>query len=274
MKTPAALFLDIDGTILRSDHTLSPRVARAVAALGEAGVLVCLATGRSWEALEPLYRRLGLSGPTICYNGALIAAGRDGQILSEARMDNRAASFAIEQARALSMECVAYRHARLLYEERGPYVEQYRKRVALDGSQVNFDTLDGPDFTKMIVMSEHSKLEGLQKILSGRFRADRLTTLFSDPSFLELVAGGVDKGRGLREVCRLRGLRPEDTVAMGDGWNDLALLEAAGDAWVMGGAPEELKCRFPADRQAPDSDADGAALVMENLLKGAAAPDG
>jgi hypothetical protein len=68
------------------------------------------------------------------------------------------------------------------------------------------------------------------------------------------------------EVCRIHSIDPGRTVAMGDGWNDITLLKAAGDAWVMGGAPDDLKARFSADRVAPNSDEDGAAQVMEAML--------
>ena len=91
MVRPDALFLDIDGTILRTDHSLSERVIRAVGAIGEAGTLVCPATGRSWEALEPLYDRLSLDGPAVCYNGAFVAEGPGGDALFEVTMDEEAA---------------------------------------------------------------------------------------------------------------------------------------------------------------------------------------
>ncbi len=268
MKQPKAVFLDIDGTILRSDHSLSPRVARAVTSLEQAGILVCLATGRSWEALEPLYSRLKLSGPTICYNGAFLAGGPEGQKLNEILLNDTAARFAVGKAREHSMEFVAYRHTVLLYETEGPFVRAYRKRVGLKGTQVNFDSISNLELTKMIIMSEHEKLEEVQAGLRGRFSSDELVSTFSDPSFLELIEGGVDKGKGLRDVCSLKGISLADTVAMGDGWNDLPMLEAAGDAWIMGGAAPELLRRFPENRRAPDSNADGAALVMEALLEG------
>ena len=55
---------------------------------------------------------------------------------------------------------------------------------------------------------------------------------------------------------------------MGDGWNDWTLLQAAGDAWVMDGAADDLKAHFAADRIAPSSDEDGAAVIIEAMLRG------
>jgi len=266
MIRPDALFLDIDGTILKSDHSLSPRVAGAVSALVDDGVLVCLATGRSWEALKPLYDKMGLIGPTICYNGAMIVEGPEGNVVYEKDVDEDAGRAAIEEARSKKLEMVAYRHSELVYEWIGPEVEAYFNRVALAARQVDFDSLETLEFTKAIILSDPSRLEPIKDSLESRFAGDKLSATYSDPRFLELMGGGIDKGRGLLEVCRENNIDPSRTVAMGDGWNDLALLEAAGDAWVMGGAPDELKARFPRERMALHSDMDGAAVVMEAML--------
>ena len=268
MKRPAALFLDIDGTILRSDHSLSPRVADAVTALREAGTMVCLATGRSWEALKPFYDELGLTGPTICYNGAFLVAGPDGETLEEIDMDEQVARRAIAVARENQLEIVAFRHGQLMYEADGPFIRGYHQRTGLQGHLVNFDDYSSLEFTKSIIIAEHETLIPIKASLEAEFMAEQMSATFSDPTFLELMGAGVNKGLGLKEVCRLSGIDIADSVAMGDGWDDLALLEAAGDAWVMGGAPDSLKARFPDNRQALHADVDGAAIVMEAMLEG------
>lgn len=268
MVRPDALFLDIDGTILRTDHSLSERVIRAVGAIREAGTLVCPATGRSWEALEPLYDRLSLDGPAVCYNGAFVAEGPGGDALFEVKMDEEAARAAVEAARRRGLCAAAYAGGRLMYEREGRVMDAYRGRVGLAGELVNFDDRARLGFTKMIVFSSHGELMEVKGELEGRFPRGRLSGMFSEPEFLELMGGGVDKGGGLVEVCRLRGIDVRRSAAIGDGWNDLALLEAAGDGWVMGGAPDELKARFPANRRAPHANEDGAARVMEAMLAG------
>ena len=123
------------------------------------------------------------------------------------------------------------------------------------------------EFTKCICIAEPENLKPLKEFLENKFPEDHLSCTYSDRRFLEIMGGGVDKGRGLLEVCRIHNIDPRRTVAMGDGWNDIRLLEAAGDAWVMGGAPEDLKAHFPARRIAPDSDEDGVARVIEAMLE-------
>ncbi len=266
VRRPQALFLDIDGTILKSDHSMSPRVAEAIKSLISAGTLVCLATGRSWEALKPLYDMMDLKGPTICYNGAMIVEGPDGKVVFEQDLDDEVARAAIAAAKARNLEMVGYRHSVLLYENTGPEVEAYTGRVKIPSSIVSFQELESLEFTKAIIFSEHEQLEVLKKEFENRFPGDRLSATFSDPRFLEFMGGNIDKGRGLREVCRIHDIEPENTAAMGDGWNDLALLQASGNPWVMGGASDEMKALFPGDAIALSADEDGAAIIMEAML--------
>lgn len=267
MIRPKALFLDIDGTILQSDHSLSERVTRAVRSLANANVLVTPATGRSWEALKPLYDELGLTGPSVCYNGAYVFEGSGGRRIAGTDMEEEVGRYIIELAREKGMEMLAYRNGQLLYERVGREIEVYHSRVLLRGNLVNFDDFDELTFAKCIILSSKGDLEHLQETLEERFPPERLYATYSDPSFLEIHAGGVNKGRGLREVCRIHGIAVSDTAALGDGWNDLPLLEAAGSAWVMGNAMPNLKAKFPPDRVLPSSDEDGAALVMEAMLE-------
>ncbi len=267
VRRPEALFLDIDGTILKSDHSMSPRVADAIKALRTAGTLVCLATGRSWEALKPLYDRMELKGPTICYNGAMIVEGPDGKIIFEQDLDDEVGRAAISEAKARNMEMVGYRHSKLLYEKSGPEVEAYVGRVKIPSGSVVFQDLEKLEFTKTIIFSEHDLLKPLKEDFEKRFPSDKLSATYSDPRFLEFMGGNIDKGRGLQEVCRIHGIEPENTVAMGDGWNDLALLQASGNPWVMGGASDEMKALFPRGSIALSVEEDGAAIIMEAMLE-------
>jgi len=263
---PEALFLDIDGTILKEDHSMSTRVADAILALRSAGTMVCLATGRSWEALKPLYDRMELTGPTICYNGAMIVEGPDGTVVFEQDLDEDVGRAAIAEAKALNLEMIGYRHSKLLYEKKGPEVEAYTGRVKIPSGSADFQALEKLEFTKTIIFSDHERLEPVKKDFEQRFPADRLTATYSDPRFLEFMGGNVDKGRGLREVCRIHGINPENSAAMGDGWNDLALLQASGHPWVMGGASDDMKSLFSQDKIALSAEEDGAAIIMEAML--------
>jgi len=268
MILPKVLFLDMDGTILRSDYSITPRTIRAIKSIGRAGCTVCLATGRSWKSVKPVYDILELKGPTICYNGAEVIGGPSGDPVFESKMDESAARFVIDEVRtARGYEMIAYRHRELIFEVRGPEIEAYNVRTGLAGTIVDFDDLQDLDFTKIIILSDQNALTEFKLVLENRFSDEKLSAVFSNSRFLELMAGKIDKGRGLLEVCVILGIDKKSTAAIGDGWNDLAMLEATGDAWIMGGAPHELMAKFPPNRIALDVNRDGAARVIEDILR-------
>ena len=266
MIRPDALFLDIDGTILKPGKNLSLRMAVAIGTLRDSGTLICLASGRSWEALKPVYNTLKLDGPAICYNGAWIVEGQDGRCLFQSLVEEDVARFALRIARERGITFLAYRNSRLLYEREGREMDAYNQRISLSATQVNFDDIEPLQFTKALFISTPDELESVNRHLKNTFDAQHLSSTSSDPSFLEIMGGKVNKGFALHKVCEMHGIPVALSAAMGDGWNDAEMLETAGRSWIIESAPAELKSRFPASCQVLNVDMDGAAIVMESML--------
>ena len=86
----------------------------------------------------------------------------------------------------------------------------------------------------------------------------------SSDILLEIMAKGISKADALGRFCDHLGVSPQDTVAFGDNYNDVEMLEAAGRGYVMGNAPEEILQRFPL--HTADNDHDGIAEVLDSLL--------
>ena len=81
---PDLIALDLDGTLLNSAKEVTARTAAALQAAAAAGIAVVLASGRMYHhCMEPLVTSLGLAGPVICYNGAVVLDAASGEILSE-----------------------------------------------------------------------------------------------------------------------------------------------------------------------------------------------
>ena len=81
---------------------------------------------------------------------------------------------------------------------------------------------------------------------------------------LSFQAKGISKADALQRFCEHLGIQPQDTVAFGDNYNDVEMLEAAGRGFVMGNAPEEILRRFPLHTE--DNDHDGIAKALERIL--------
>ncbi len=260
------LFLDIDGTILRSDHRLSDRVAESIENLKRSGVMIVLASGRIWNSIKPIYDRLELTGPSICCNGAHITAGPDGRCIYEKTMDDQVSRSVIARLRNWGLEFLAFRHGELFYEFRAKEIDSYHKRVNIPGKIIDFDSFTELNLTKAAVLADQVQLSQFKNEIEKEFSEKHLYVTYSYLTCLEILAGGVNKGTGMMEICRIYDMKPEETAAIGDGWNDLPILKAVNQSWVMGNAPPELKAMFPPDRVLPNTDEDGAVQVMENML--------
>ena len=81
-ELPAAVFSDVDGTLLDGDHRVSPRTAAAARFLSEQGVPLVLVSARMPEALVAIRRALGNEGPVVCYGGAYVLDGKGSELLS------------------------------------------------------------------------------------------------------------------------------------------------------------------------------------------------
>jgi Cof subfamily protein (haloacid dehalogenase superfamily) len=265
MKNIRACFFDLDGTLLRTDHTISPAVIRAVRRLEEEGVAPVIATGRSYEALLPAKETLGIHSPVICYNGSMIVNGRDSSVMSEHILPEEEARRIIDIARREDYFILAYRKGKLLYEKERPEAAAYRNRIGIPGKVVNFDSFEELNLTKCLFIADHEKLKPVLAEIENLYGSD-VNAFFSDPLFLEVVNKGVDKGRAVTEVMALLGGTVDQAMAMGDGYNDLPMLQAARWGVVMENGLPDLKALFPPERTAGHCDDDGAARYLADYF--------
>ncbi|MDC7225005.1 MAG: HAD family hydrolase [Spirochaetales bacterium] len=265
MKDIRACFFDLDGTLVRSDHTLSPAVIRAMARLEAEGIAPIIATGRSYEALLPIKEKLNLHSPVICYNGAMIVNGKDGSIMANHSVPDEEARLVIEIARKRDLHILAYREGRLLYEKERPEAEEYGSHLKITGEVIHFDSLSPLNLTKCLIVGDHQTLLPVQEEIR-QICGDRINLFFSNPRYLEIVNKEVDKGRAVKEVMTLLDGNTDQAIAMGDGFNDLPMLETAGLGVVMENALPTMKAQFPPERTAGHVDADGVPHYLAELL--------
>ncbi len=266
MNRILACFLDIDGTLVRTDHTLSPAVIKAVKRLEEEGVAPVIATGRSYEALLPIKNELNLHSPVICYNGAMIVDGRDGSVMARHDLPDNEARRVIDLARERDLHILAYREGKLIYEKERPEAQEYAARIKISGEVTDFDSLTSWNFTKCLIIADHETLLPLKEEIEKRC-GEGINVFFSDPRFLEIVHRNVDKGRAVQEVMKLLGGTTEEAMAVGDGFNDLPMLETARWGVVMANALPTLREKFPPERTAGPVDEDGLALYLADFFQ-------
>jgi Cof subfamily protein (haloacid dehalogenase superfamily) len=261
---PYLVAIDVDGTVLRMDGTIAPRVLDAVTAVRAAGHHVVLATGRSVISAGPIAQRLGLTtGPAVCSNGAVTvrmdpAAENGYEVVDTITFDPEPA-LRILQAElpdaAYAVEDVG----------RGFFVSKPFPPDEIEGVHVvvDFEHLCTLPATRVVIRSpDHTQADFHAMV--ERIGLHEVSYSVGWVAWLDLNPKGVSKATGLEEVRQRLGVPAERTVAIGDGRNDLEMLAWAGRGVAMGNADDVV--RAAADEVAPALADDGAAVVLESLL--------
>ncbi len=264
---PRLVAVDLDGTLLRENSQVSERTVSALRALRKREIPVVISTGRSFEGLEPIQRLLGLEGPVICYNGAVILEG--GTPLRHLRLPSELAKAVWKLSQKEGLHFQLFKEGRIFYEKEGEESDYYYRTTGLRGELSSFEGWRDMEATKCLVMappsgSDFSKLENLRVRLLKQWGGE-LNCTYSRPFYLEILHKEASKGTALREVCRQRRIPAEEVMAFGDAFNDLEMMEFAGMSVAMANAPEALRrhCRFVTEFT---NERDGVAGFLEEFV--------
>jgi len=273
-KNIKALFLDLDGTILAPGAVLSERTIRTIKACRQRGLKVIIATGRAIEGVEPFRTALGLEGPMIYCNGAVIVDMPTGRILSTTLLDKEAAAFCVDLSRETGVYYQVFfpkgfneNRTPLMTEREGPEREMYFNHAGMRAALGN--------------LKEALKQPGLEGCIKGMFLAERevLTTIrlkleerFGTSvylahtllTFLEIMNANVSKGQGLKLVMEHYSLKSEEVIAFGDEENDLPMFAVAGFSAAPANAKDNVKAA--ADMVIGSNAEDGVAAFLEEFF--------
>ena len=241
-----AVFLDLDGSLLGPGKEIGQKDRETVRRLREAGVRVVLATGRHYELSARYHRELGLSGPFLASDGAVLYDREGDRVLWDRPIPQALISRVLEEALRLGEEFY-------LHDREAAYFSPHFSRI---GIWRDYAAGCGPE-------DRHPALAPLPE---GYAASPHVMTFMADrpsPAFLarlrELCGGldsfyvspagevailgspGWDKGKGARLLAEEEGFSLENALALGDSGNDLPLLREVG--WPVvpaGGSPDAL----------------------------------
>lgn len=266
------ILLDLDGTLLNSDKMLSPGNRAALERAAAMGVHIVPATGRFYDAMPEAVRSLPFVRYAITVNGAQIYDAREKQVLHEEEISSEDSLRVYEYLDTLPGLCDCYAK-NWGYMERGYYaqIEQFVE----DPQILNlYKKLRSPVDDMRAFLREHKvqKLMVYFKDLDRRaLELERIPALFPDMAVsssmshnIEINAGQANKGAALARLCALLGIDVKDTMAFGDGSNDLTMIRAAGIGVAMGNAWQGLK--DAADYITLTNDEDGVARAIEKFV--------
>jgi Cof subfamily protein (haloacid dehalogenase superfamily) len=259
--TPRVVATDLDGTVIRSDGTISVRTKTALTAAADAGAMVVIVTGRPPRWLGGIADATGHHGLAICANGAIVWDLHDERVVTSYPLDIGTVRDIVASLRA---EIPELGFAVESIDAGFGHEPSYRPRWSTDEQTVvaELEALLSRPVAKLLARHEGLTADELL----GRARAvvaEELGTLThsSRDGLLEISAAGVTKASTLTAVCAAHGFGPEDVVAFGDMPNDLPMLAWAGRSVAVGNAhPEVLQA---VDEVTASNDDDGVAQVLE-----------
>jgi len=265
---PKMIATDIDGTMLRSDGTLSPRVRKALHDAADAGIHVVPATGRPEMVATDVIDALGLANYWVFANGAMTRNLTTNETVRGYWMDPVVAQGLVVEMRA------AFPGARFAVElEFGMAYEPGFEKIVPNTPPVGpiNDILDGlvsadgsaARVQKVLVFDPERTIDDLHSAVAEAL-GDHGVPSYSGLRFIEVAASLVTKALALDGLCVDLGIDVSEVAAFGDNHNDVAMLEWAGQGYAMANATDDAK--DAAGQIIQHNNNDGLALSIEHFL--------
>ena len=256
--------LDIDGTIRSEQYPLSERTRRAIDRAMEAGAVVTLATGRTYQSALIATGDLNLISPIASCQGAKITDPITEEVLWHRPLTPDMVREALDALAPWGLKVLAFHNDQVYTSQTMPRIEshgqQAQVRIEVDG---DVKEIPADELTRLVATGSHDDIRRLEEELKERFDSELYVTR-SLPHYCEILHPEGGKDKALAWLCDHFNTNRESVVAFGNGYNDPQMLRWAGLGVAIGGAvPQALAA---ADRIAPPIEQDGAAQVLEELL--------
>jgi Cof subfamily protein (haloacid dehalogenase superfamily) len=253
--------VDLDGTLLRSDGTISDRTRAAIRAARAAGITVVIVTARGPMSVSAVAQDAGITGAAICSNGGLVVDVATGEIVKQRLLQTDVAVALVHALREQVPGIVfAVEHEEFAHE---PGFAAWDWEPPAGTRIADAIELLADPATKLILRHAGHEVDALA-VLARELVGDTATVVASGGQAVEVTAAGVNKAAALAEIAGDLGIGAEEVVAFGDYPNDAAMLAWAGLGVAVANAHAEVLA--VADEVTASNDEDGVALVLERLV--------
>ena len=232
MQQGKVLFMDLDDTLLSDDKSVSPKNLAAIRTALLHGNSFVVTTGRPVKSSTKVIKELGLYSPgcyLIAFNGSVICDCAAERIFQQKTIPIPYVKRLFDEAKKAGIYVPTYDKADVLAECYTKELAYYTKRAQMTYRLLS-DTANAlteePYKVLLICLESRAILEKFQKE-NFIWSEDKMNSFLSGSAYLEYCPLGVDKGTAILEFCKLFGISPEQTIAVGDEWNDISMIKAA-----------------------------------------------
>lgn len=263
--------IDLDGTLTDSQKLLPKANRLALLQLQQRGVRLALASGRPTYGIRHLADELQMEqyhGYILAYNGGCIVECTSGEEIAARTLPRELLPSLFEKSIELQAAIITYDDARdtILSAPSGRGNKWIEHEAWLNNQMTlrfvnNFVDAAPAKLPKCLMVGEPEQIAEIEPTMRAAF--PQLDVYRSSPFFLEIVPKGIDKAASLETLCQSMEITRDNVVAIGDGYNDLSMVQYAGIGVAMANACDEVKAA--ADFVSLSNDECGVAYAIHEL---------
>ncbi|MDD3416606.1 MAG: Cof-type HAD-IIB family hydrolase [Lachnospiraceae bacterium] len=260
------VFCDVDGTLLNSEHRITSLTERAIKGLKEKGIPFVIISARSPSGIYPIINEYQLNCSIISYSGALILDGNKNILFHSGikKIDVKNMIEFVEENQLDMTWCIYSLDEWIVKDKSDPRIIREETIVKAESKQGTVDSITDDEINKILCICNPMKILEIEAKLKAAFPSYSIVK--SSDILLEIMENSITKATAIKTLCSLWNIPLLNTIAFGDNYNDIEMLELVGNGFLMGNAPTELKKRF--NQQTNDNDHDGIyyALLKMDLI--------
>lgn len=252
------ILCDIDGTLMTDEGIIQKEIFGVLDALLVKGIRFAVASGRQINNLYALFGPCAEDLYYIAQNGAIIAHGR--QIIYEKRMKKETVNNCVLFARQHGVYTMLYTNDIVAVETNDPVFLSFLNR-----HQVEYKVCQNlDDYMDKTYKLSYFKMDGGMTELKKEFSIGGVNAFLVNDCMIDITDKDTDKGKAVRRLKKLLGVRKNEIWAFGDSENDLALFAEAGQSFAVSNAPKEVQEK--ASCVIPSNNESGVIVTLKKLL--------
>ena len=260
---------DIDDTLLNSEYEISNGNREIIEKCKKNDIKVILASGRPDFGMMAIVKDLELDSYDnylLSYNGAKIANIKTGETIYEQFLSVDRIKFLIDKAMEHGCDILTYQQGKVLTNKENEYAAWEANALGVDlVVDSNLKNLIKENAAKVIMLKKPEEALELKGKITQEL-GENYEVAMSKPFFIEINDKGISKGKSLNALCEKLNLTNKNVMALGDGLNDVSMIEFAGVGVAMDNAVDALKQK--ADFISKSNDEDGFGYAIEKFVFG------
>ncbi|MDR4945179.1 Cof-type HAD-IIB family hydrolase [Neobacillus cucumis] len=265
------IFSDIDGTLLNSNHQITNCTKKTIKKVVQKGIEFILISARMPSGMKSIYNDLDIKSPLICYNGALILenleVNENNKILYSATISKKDTNKIYHNIKRkfsnLSFNLFSFDQW-MVENKEDKWIKQESKIIKVQPKEVNIKNYITQDegVHKILCMGEPHLISELESEINSSLLD--VCCYRSKDEYLEITSINASKMLSIKALQSYFSVKHEEVMAIGDNFNDLAMIEYAGIGVAMGNAPKQVK--EASDFVTKSNDQDGMKLALETFI--------